>query len=72
MIPAYLRISTETMQARLEGLRLGLGLSLLGVVATTAGSLHKSAVYLLFWRVEDRLPFVELYRDEQVAELGPL
>jgi hypothetical protein len=39
------------MQARLEGLRLGLGSSLLGVVATTAGSLHRYAVYLIFYCV---------------------
>jgi hypothetical protein len=58
MILGYLRTLSEAMQARLEGLRLGLGLSLLGMLATTAGSLHRCAVYLLFWRVEDRLPSV--------------
>lgn len=46
--PGYLRISYETMQARLEGLRLSLGLSLLGVVITTAGSLHRCAAQLPF------------------------
>src|ERR1700722_12306245 len=47
-IPGYLRTPYETMQARLGGLRLDLGLSLLGVVATTAGSLHRGALHLLF------------------------
>jgi hypothetical protein len=48
MIPGYPRTPSETKQARLEGLRLGLGLSLLGVVATTAGSLHRYTMYPLF------------------------
>jgi hypothetical protein len=45
MISGYLRAPSEMKQARLEGLRLGLGLSLLGLVATTAGLLHRYAVY---------------------------
>jgi hypothetical protein len=58
MIPRHLKTRSETKQARLEGLKLGLRLSLLGVVTTTAGSLHRYAIYPLFGRVDDRLPFV--------------
>jgi hypothetical protein len=47
MIP---RTLSEMMHARLEYLRLGLGSSLLGVVATTAGSFHRYVVYLIFFR----------------------
>jgi hypothetical protein len=53
MTPGYLRTLYETMQARLGGLKLGLGLSLLGVMATTAGSLCRYAARLLFKRVRD-------------------
>jgi hypothetical protein len=69
MIPGYLMTPSETMQARSEGLRLGLGSSLLGVVATTAASLHRYAVYLIFWRVEDRPPPVGHRRASNIPEL---
>jgi hypothetical protein len=65
MIPGYLRTPSETKQARSESLRLGLGLSLLGVVATIAGY----AVYPLFQRVEDRLPSVGHCRASNIPEL---
>ena len=69
MIPGHLRTLSGTKQARLEGLRLGLGLSLLGVVATTAGSLHRYAVYPLFGRVGDRLPSVGYRWASNIPEL---
>jgi hypothetical protein len=43
------------MQVHLGGLIFGLGLSLLGVMATTVGSLHRCAAHLLFWEMRDRL-----------------
>jgi hypothetical protein len=41
-------IPYETMQARLEGLILGLGLSLLSVMVAIIGSLYRYAAHLLF------------------------